>query len=135
MKYFKRAGIYKASNVTFNPETMEAHSYGHWQFVTKIGDQVFFNNYPYSITTQGHQRKVRSLLRDLGITIDFEVETGASLSNHDWMNNSLAYAKDRIDSLERQEKKGRKGSWANDNRLEQIEQYKQMIEDVQGLKS
>lgn len=65
-------GIYKASNVTFNPLTCEAYSYGWWKFVAKIDGKVIFNNYRYSNTTTKHQYKVRRLLLERGITIDIE---------------------------------------------------------------
>lgn len=70
MKYMKRAGIYKANNVTFDPRTMDAYSYVWWRFVARIGGQVVFNTYYYSPSTSKHQSKVRSVLSDLGITVD-----------------------------------------------------------------
>ena len=47
----KRTPVYKASNVKFNYETIEAFSYNWWQFVKVIGGKVIFNNYNYSNTT------------------------------------------------------------------------------------
>lgn len=70
MKYFKRLKIYKASAVTFNPETLNAYSYEWWRFVAKVENKIVFNNYYYSPSTRKHQAKVRSLLHDLGIKID-----------------------------------------------------------------
>ncbi len=72
MKYMKRAGIYQASNynVTFNPKTLEAYSYRWWKFVARIEGKVIFNNYRYSVSTGKHQRKVRSLLEELGVKVD-----------------------------------------------------------------
>lgn len=72
MKFMKRANIYQASNynVTFNPETVEAHSYKWWRFVFKVDGIVVFNNYRYSNSTSKHQSKVRSLMSQLGIQID-----------------------------------------------------------------
>ena len=73
MKYFKRLGLYKASNVTFDPSTCTALSYDWWVFVKRIEGKVVFNGYRYSVSTAKHQRKVRTLLRELGIRIDLEV--------------------------------------------------------------
>lgn len=73
MKLMKRANLYKASNVTFNPETFEAFSYVWWKFVAKVEGKVVFNNYRYSPTTGKHQYKVRRLLEQLGIKIDIEI--------------------------------------------------------------
>lgn len=68
----KRAGIYQGSNykVIFNPKTLEAFSYKWWRFVAVVEGKVIFNNYRYSNSTSNHQRKVRSLLGELGIKID-----------------------------------------------------------------
>ncbi len=70
MKYFNRLKLYKANNVVFNPETLEAHSYRWWRFVAKIDGLVLFNNYRYSNSTSKHQSKVRSVLSQLGIQVD-----------------------------------------------------------------
>jgi hypothetical protein len=70
MKFMKRTGIYKATNVTFNPKTLDAHSYRWWRFVAVVEGKVIFNNYRYSVTTSKHQSKVRQLMLELGIKID-----------------------------------------------------------------
>lgn len=71
MKFYKRLGIYKASNVEFNPDTLSAYSYNWWRFVAKVDGKVVFNNYRYSASTSKHQSKVRALLNELGIKIDY----------------------------------------------------------------
>lgn len=81
MKYFKRLGVYKASNVTFNPSTCEAFSYGHWKFVTRIDNYIVFNSRYYSNTTTKHQSKVRKLLAELDIKIDFDLPMRESLDS------------------------------------------------------
>lgn len=73
MKQLKRSGIYKATNVTFDPATIDAYSYGWWRFVAVVEGKVIFNNYRYSNTTAKHQYKVRTLLAELGIKIDMEL--------------------------------------------------------------
>jgi hypothetical protein len=73
MKYMKRAGIYKAANVTFDPIKVQAYSYSWWRFVGIVEGKVVFNNYRYSSTTSKHQSKVRNLMKELGIKIDFEL--------------------------------------------------------------
>lgn len=73
MRYYPRFKIYKASNVTFNPETIQAYSYGWWRFVDIVEGKVIFNNYRYSVSTCKHQSKVRALLNDLKIKIDIEM--------------------------------------------------------------
>lgn len=102
MKYFKRLGIYKASNVTFDSAAMVAVSYGWWVFVARIGGKVVFNNYFYSQATRGHQRKVRNQLERLGIAIDLEIAAprGLQFGLADSINYYLvqnATIKDRLD--------------------------------------
>lgn len=70
MKYMKRSGIYKASNVTFNPATKDAYSYSWWRFVGVVEGVLIFNNFRYSVSTSKHQSKVRSLMNELGIVPD-----------------------------------------------------------------
>ena len=82
MKQLKN-GTFKASNVTFNPITMEAHSYAWWQFVRVIEGKIVFNNYKYSNTTARHQWKVRRIMNDLGIVVDFEANTCDSLRTYE----------------------------------------------------
>lgn len=79
MKYYPRLKIYKASNVTFDPESMVADSYNWWNFVQKINGYVVFNNYFYSRSTRKHQAKVRSVLNQLNINIDVEVNISMGL--------------------------------------------------------
>lgn len=74
-----RKGIYEDSNVTFDPKTCQAQSYGWWTFVKRIGGQVVFNDYKYSETTSAHQRKLRLTLEALGIQIDRTVSQRQSL--------------------------------------------------------
>jgi hypothetical protein len=81
MKFSNRSKLYSASNVTFNPETCQANSYGWWTFVKVIHGKVIFNSYRYSNTTSKHQYRVRSLLSKLGIKIDREVKVRGGLQN------------------------------------------------------
>ncbi len=66
MQWKPRLKIYQGSNRknTFNPETFEGRSYGHWLYVTKIKGKVIFNDYSYSVTTNGHQGEMRAFLRE-----------------------------------------------------------------------
>lgn len=80
MKYFKRLGKYKASNVSFSPSAKAAYSYGWWQFVKEVNGTLVFNDYNYSPSTCKHQAKVRSLLRELGLEIGLTVETCSDLN-------------------------------------------------------
>lgn len=83
MKYFKKLKIYKINNCTFNPETIEAHSYKWWRFVAKIDGVVIFNSYYFSPTTSKHQSKVKALLNELGIKIDIEAPFSRGINGQD----------------------------------------------------
>lgn len=107
MKYMQKAGIYKGSNVTFNPETVEAYSYDWWGFVKKIGGKVIFNTYRYSVTTAKHQSKVRSLLRELGIKIDREVQCKDGIHNIDTLKELNSTENVTLELLAKQQEQKR----------------------------
>jgi hypothetical protein len=67
MQFKPRLKIYKGSNGknTFNPDTFEAHSYKWWMYVCKIKGVIVFNDHSYSVTTNGHQWEMKSLLKSL----------------------------------------------------------------------
>lgn len=96
MKYQTRAGLYKASNVTFNPSTNEAFSYDWWKFVKTIGQLTVFNSYPYSVSTRRHQYKVKRLLQELGIQIHADIEAPLGL---DRLDTALGHYQSRLSSL------------------------------------
>lgn len=99
MKFMKRAQIYKASGVEFNPTSFEATSYDWWHFVRLINGKVVFNSYNYSQTTCKHQQKVRSLLNKLGIEIDIELKTRRSLNNSDALESAIKYQETEIEEI------------------------------------
>jgi len=73
MQFKPRLKIWQGSNRknTFNPETFEARSYQHWCYMTKIKGHIVFNDYSYSVTTNGHQGEMRGFMREtLGINMD-----------------------------------------------------------------
>lgn len=97
MKYFKTLKTYKASNVTFNTETNEAHSYEHWKFTAMIEGKLVFNEYKYSPSTSRHQWKVKRLLESLGIKIDLVVRFRDSLDTSDTIE-SITHKTDIYDT-------------------------------------
>lgn len=99
MKLMKRANIYKASNVTFNPETCEAVSYDWWMFTKLVNGKLVFNNHSYSNSTRKHQYKVRSLLRELGLEIDLTVDAPGGLQRDTWGEQALASVQSQIDTI------------------------------------
>ena len=115
MKYYVRSSMYKSStgNCTFNPDTVQAYSYGWWCFVKKIRGKTVFNSYRYSNTTSKHQAKVRALMRDLGLAIDVTVSFREGLQHVDTLeqmnmlhDEQIAY--DTVQAELRRETKNRR---------------------------
>jgi len=133
MKYMKRAKIYKANNVTFDPETKEAVSYDWWLFTTVINGKLVFNNFNYSPTTGKHQYNVLSLLRELGIEVDLIVLTTKSLNDESWrkeaIDNLIQNNKDTKELMD----KPRSRKATNERRVLEIEETLKQIELIKNL--
>lgn len=99
MKYSNKRQRYEASNVSFNPETFKAYSYGWWQFVAKIDGKIYFNTHFYSPSTCKHQSKVRRLLDELGIKIDYKIDCPEGFQAEHWYKISISNYKYDIDIL------------------------------------
>jgi hypothetical protein len=130
MKYFKRLKVYKASNVLFDPEKIEAYSYNWWSFVKNIEGKVIFNNYNYSNSTCKHQSKVRSLLCKLNIKVDAVIECPKGLQN---LESGIVYYKRKIKKLKEDICKPRTHKKTNEKRLIDIERYNEKIEEILNL--
>lgn len=107
MKWKPRLKIYQGSNRknTFDPETFEGRSYRHWLYVTKIKGQVVFNDYSYSVTTNGHQSEMKSFLStEMGIKNMILVNQHESLSQGIFLDSNyekLALAEVRLKAKNR----------------------------------
>lgn len=97
----KKPNLYKAANVLFDADKIEAYSYSWWSFVKIIEGKVVFNSYRYSVTTAKHQSKVRRLMNELGVKIDVEVQTKESLADQSIKALKLNTAKVLIEREER----------------------------------
>ena len=112
----------------FNPFSMEARSYIHWQFVAKVRGKVIFNNYSYSPTTGRHQRTVARLLRELGIKVDLHVNCQGSLDD----SSAAAMAEHlAIANLKVAMKTGRKAK--NVERAKEIKAHELKIKQLRKL--
>lgn len=111
MRYFKRLKIYKdySGNNTFNPETLDAHSYGWWRYLAKVDGKLVFNNYRYSVTTGKHQSNLSHLLRQLGIEPDISMPLPKGIPTDTSLENLILAAEEHlcdqigVDILKRQE--------------------------------
>lgn len=131
IKYFKRLNLFKASNVCFDPSTFEATSYGNgWLFVKVIGGKVVFNNYRYSPSTGQHQRKVDTLLSQLGIKIDVTIEAPRGLQ---YLDASVSWYEFQIKQLREAMANPRSRNGKNMERAASIKALQAKIEAVQGL--
>jgi hypothetical protein len=132
MKYFKRANLYKASNVSFSPETCEARSYDWWVFTKMINGKLVFNNHSYSSSTIKHLYKVRSLLSDLGLKIDLVVNARCGLQNDEWKTQAVASVASEIESINKALASTRRKKALDVPRLERLNELtveKQELED------
>lgn len=130
MRYFKTLGIYKSSNVMFNPKTLESTSYNWWNVTLKIGNKLVFNNYSYSNSTAKHQSKIRAVLSELGIKIDYYVQAPQGLKN---LDSAINYYKNRITLLTNEMNKPRSHKAKNIERKAAIKNYKNDIKLVEKL--
>jgi len=130
LKYFKKLGVFKASNVLFNPNTMTATSYNWWEFVKKINGKVVFNIYRYSNTTSKHQSKVKSLLKQLNIKIDIEAACPDGLQN---LDSGVRYYERIINDLKNDMNNPRSYKEKNRERKKQIKFFQNQIEVLKEL--
>lgn len=130
LKFYKKLGVFKASNVSFDPATIQAHSYRWWKFVAVIGNKVVFNSYKYSPSTSRHQNKVRNLLSQLGVTVDVTIQAPKGLDNLESAINGYQYAIAAIETAIANPK-SRKGK--NAERVQTIASLAEKIKVVQGL--
>ncbi len=89
LKWRPRLQLYKGANNYFNPTTKEAYSYDWWCYVREIRGKLVFNDHNYSMTTCGHQSRMKSLLEELGLKIDVYVDMRASLDADNFKKYAL----------------------------------------------
>lgn len=131
MRFVKRDKSFKSSNCEFNYEATQAYSYGWWRFVDVINGKIVFNSYNYSPSTCKHQSKVRRLLSDLGLKVDYNIEAPKGLQD---LESAIKHYEIMIKKLigEIQNPRSRKAT--NERRASQIESYKKTIEVIKELK-
>lgn len=131
MKYMQRDKLFKGANVDFDPATYRAHSYGWWRFVDMFDGLVVFNNYAYSVTTQRHQRKVRDIMRTLGVKIDLEIDTPKSLKEGILAIESAELRlRARVESLVAQTKVTGTRKEKNEKRLEEAKKLTERADSL-----
>lgn len=118
MKYMTRKEIYQAKNVTFDPKTLNAYSYGWWRFVGMVEGKLVVSNYRYSVTTAKHQRKVASLMVQLGITPDLVMPLSRGVRADQTLADMIIEAEEQLcdDFLVAMEKQDMKNEKAREKR-------------------
>ena len=106
MKLLKTRNQWVASNVTYDVSTGIATSYGWWVFGRWIDGKYIFNRYHYSKSTAKHQFRVKRLLAELDVRIDYEVYVVESLTENDTIGDLLNRTDELLieKALERKEK-------------------------------
>lgn len=67
MRYQKELNIWKGHGIILNLNTMEAWSFGWWQFLRKINNVVYFNAFPLNMFMRKHQQYTRRILDNMKI--------------------------------------------------------------------
>ena len=76
-----------------------------WIYVRRIGGKVVFNAARYSVTTSGHQNRMRDLLEALGVKIDLEIEMPEGLQHFE--ERAINTIDSRLTELKASASKGR----------------------------
>ena len=92
----------------FRRRSNSGPSYGWWCFVKVIGGKVIFNNHHYSTTTRRHQWNTKHLMKELGIKIDFEINTRISLDSYGALGGALDLLEFEITQLHGEILKGQR---------------------------
>ena len=132
MKWVKSRNQWEASNVTFDPSTLIAKSYGWWVFCARIGGHVVFNDYGYSVSTRGHQRKVARRLELDGINRSEIVTVECPRGLQD-LQSGIDYAREKIAALEAEISKPRTQKGRNEQRRDEIVNWQLQIVTLENL--
>lgn len=139
MKFYPRLGIYKASNVTVNPTTLESVSYAWWTFSRMVDGVLIFNLGTYSNTTTRHQQKALRIIREHHGEPDLFVFTRRCLYRSTPLeiarDTAYEYARDLV--ARRHERKPRDISWRAEKALHAVQrlaplQYLDLLREAEA---
>jgi hypothetical protein len=116
---------------TFDLEKVKAQSYKWWQFVDKIDDKVIFNWYNYSRTTRKHQWNTSSLMKQLGVKVDYKVKCRLGLQTSEGYMSAIEDYKYEIKTIQALIVKPKSHKAKNIKRLQDIKVIK---DDIKLLK-
>jgi len=130
MRFRVRSNDFVGSNVSFDLDTLKAHSYNWWRFVDIIDGKVVFNGYFYSSSTSKHQGKVRGLLSDLGVKVDVCIKARKGLQN---LEVAISDYEDKIKELIQAIQRPRTRKSTNERRVAEIEYIQGRIAIIKEL--
>jgi hypothetical protein len=133
MKYFSKLGLYKASNVTYNPSQFEAFSYGWWQFATIEQGFKIFNNYRYSPSTGQQQGKVMKKIGYDNLNDVIFLECPKGLQNSEWKTNVKKHYAYQIETMTEKMNKKLTRQKTKDSLIVEIRKAENRINFVQAL--
>lgn len=138
MKFYKTMNLYKASNVTFNPQKIMAFSYSWWCFVRVVEGKLIFNDYRYSPSTGKHQSKVLDLMENLGIKPDYCLQIPGGLKDDLTLQDLFNIHEDTLISqfLDQESKKIKWNERARERRIKvnALKVLENVSQDIQALK-
>lgn len=130
MKYYPKLNLYKASNLSYNPETEEAYSYKWYCLARRYGDLMVVNRYNYSSTTIKHLYKIRKLFDSLDIQY-IEIEAPHGLKD---LVMAEKHYLGKIDYLEKKIANPRSRKSTNEERELEIANLLGQIDFIQELR-
>lgn len=139
LKYKVRSGVFEnySGSARISADCTHATSYSWWNAVTKIGPFIVFNACRYSNQTAKHLSKFRSLMRELGIRVDFDVYAHGGLqrlrgdsTSGDWRQTYSSSAEDHLLYMikETKAKMQKRGSQRELNEIRALELKEYAIE-------
>lgn len=130
MKFLKTKNQYKASNVLLDLNNEIATSYDWWIFLKRINGKLVFNNYRYSPSTEGHQRKILKQLDQLGIKVDMFIESPKGLQD---LNSAISYYEYEISELVNDIATTNRRKITRQNQIELIQNYQAKIKNIKKI--
>lgn len=130
LKYFTKLKVWKASNVSYDPHRELALSYGWWIMVKRINGLLVFNDYAYSTSTRAHQRKVRKLLDEMGVTIDLFIQAPKGLQD---LDSAEEFYNNRIVDLQNEIAKPRANKLKNEERYASIVKLRHKLAELSTI--
>lgn len=135
-KYKSRAHKYETSQFEFDLNTCEAYSYGWWQFVKRVKNTIYVNDYSYSKQTDMHQAMAENILMcELPELHGLKIKRVSIAEGLNRLDRAISNRNFEIIQLKGLIAKPRSQTKANANRLKQIKQLEKKILELKKMQS